>query len=75
MSRFNPGDFVACYLTNSKVIDGLLQWGIVLKVSETLEDIYVLDSLGNSEWYPCHRWTDLRLEGVEKTIDIDAILA
>jgi hypothetical protein len=75
MSKFHPGDFVACYLTNTQITEGLLQWGIVLKVSDTLQDVYVLDSMGNSQWYPAHRWTELRLEGIEKTIDIDAILA
>ena len=75
MSRFKPGDFVACYLTNSEVVDGLLQWGIVLQVSETVDDILVLDNAGNSNWYPTRRWTDLRTENVETIIDKDMILA
>jgi hypothetical protein len=75
MSRFKPGDFVACYLTNSEVVDGLLQWGIVLQVSKTVDDILVLDNTGNSNWYSSRRWTDLRTENIEKIIDIDMILA
>ena len=56
-SRYKPGDFVACYITNTKVIDELLEWGMVLEVSETLKDILVLDSRGGTNWWPAHRWT------------------
>ena len=58
-SKYKPGDFVACYITNTKVIDELLEWGMVLEVSETLKDILVLDSRGTVNWWPAHRWTAL----------------
>ena len=76
MESFKPGDLVACYLTNTDIIGGLFQWGIVLEVSSTLEDVLVLDNGGYTNWYPAKRWSGL--DGPikqEKKLDIDAILA
>ena len=53
------GDLVACYLTNTDVIEELLVWGIVLEVEENLEDVLILDNLGNKNWYPSRRWRPL----------------
>ena len=53
--RFQPGDLVACYLTNTEIVSGLFQWGMVLEVSETLQDILVLDNGGYTNWYPATR--------------------
>ena len=76
MSRFHPGDLVACFLTNTKIVKGLLQWGIVLEVSETMQDVLVLDNGGSINWYPNHRWTDLNIiHPYEKILDIEGILA
>tara|TARA_Y100001958_G_C21018702_1_gene396104 strand:+ start:70 stop:297 length:228 start_codon:yes stop_codon:yes gene_type:complete len=57
--KYQPGDFVACFLTNTEVYEELLTWGIVVDVSPTLEDILVLDKDGNSHWWPAHRWRPL----------------
>lgn len=56
MSKISEGDLVACYLTNTSVINQLLMWGIVLEATDTLRDILVLDNLGNKNWYPATRW-------------------
>jgi len=53
-----------------------LQWGIVLEVSETMQDVLVLDNGGSINWYPNHRWTDLNIiHPYEKILDIEGILA
>lgn len=65
--KHQPGDFVACYITNSEVYEELLTWGMVVQVSPTLEDILVLDSLGQSHWWPSHRWRPLN---TDKKIEI-----
>jgi hypothetical protein len=57
--KYHPGDFVACYITNSSVHEELLVWGMVIGVSPTLEDILVLDKRGNSQWWPSKRWRPL----------------
>ena len=59
MQRYSPGDFVACYLTNTSVYEELLTWGMVIEVSTCLEDILVLTPDGNSNWWPSHRWAPL----------------
>ena len=74
MRKFNPGDFVACYLTNTEVYEELLTWGIVLEVSATLKDILVLDKTGNQQWWPSKRWTKLR-QKPEKQVEIIGTLA
>ena len=56
---YQPGDFVACYITNTELYDELLAWGMVIDVSPTLEDILILDKEGNSHWWPSHRWRPL----------------
>lgn len=56
MRHYRPGDFVACYLTNTEVYEQLLTWGMVIDVSETLKDILVLDPHGNVQWWPSKRW-------------------
>ena len=73
MSRYNPGDFVACYLTNTEVFEELLAWGIVLQVSETLNDVLVLDNMGNKNWYPSRRWRPLKEQ--EQTLERSFVLA
>lgn len=66
--KHQPGDFVACYITNNEVYEELLTWGMVVQVSPTLEDILVLDSLGQSHWWPSHRWRPLTVEKKPKII-------
>jgi hypothetical protein len=68
------GDLVACYITNTDVIEQLLMWGIVLEVTETLQDVLVLDNLGNTSWYPIHRWTTLSTN-TKPLIEIEGFLA
>lgn len=55
-NKYRPGDFVACYITNTEVYESLLTWGMVIEVSPTLEDILVLDREGSKNWWPAHRW-------------------
>ena len=59
MAIYNPGDLVACYISNTEVYEELLTWGIVLEVSDTLKDVLVLDNYGSSNWFPAHRWRPL----------------
>ena len=66
---------VACYLTNSEVVSGLFQWGIVLEITDTLQDILVLDNSGYTNWYPARRWTKLDEVPKEKVLDIYGLLA
>jgi hypothetical protein len=79
MSKFQPGDFVACYLSNTTVYEELLQWGIVLDISESLDDILVLDNAGQSGWWPSKRWTTLNTENkdklLKKSTNIEGFLA
>ena len=60
MVLYEPGDFVACYLTNTDVYEELLMWGMVIEVSDTLKDVLVLDNEGNTNWWPARRWTSLQ---------------
>ena len=73
-SKYHPGDFVACYLTNTEVYEELLIWGMIIEVSPTLEDVLVLDKEGNSRWWPAHRWRPLAEKDKQK-LDIVGILA
>ncbi|MBT5638205.1 MAG: hypothetical protein HOJ16_06555 [Candidatus Peribacter sp.] len=75
MNTFTEGDLVACYLTNSEVVSGLFQWGIVLEITDTLQDILVLDNSGYTNWYPARRWTKLDEVPKEKVLDIYGLLA
>jgi hypothetical protein len=75
MNTFTEGDLVACYLTNSEVVSGLFQWGIVLEITDTLQDILVLDNSGCTNWYPARRWTKLDEVPKEKVLDIYGLLA
>ena len=75
METFKEGDLVACYLTNTDVVSGLFQWGIVLEVTDTLQDILVLDNAGYTNWYPATRWTQLDEVPKEKVLDIYGLLA
>ena len=59
MTPYKPGDFVACYITNTEVFEELLMWGMVIEVSETLDDVLVLDQTGSSRWWPSRRWRPL----------------
>ena len=72
--KYQPGDFVACYITNTEVYEDLLTWGMVVEVSPTLEDILVLDRDGESHWWPSHRWRPMS-DGTVKHNDISCILA
>lgn len=65
---------MACYLTNSEIVSGLFQWGIVIEVTDTLQDILVLDNMGYTNWYPSRRWTKLDEVDSKKVIDIESIL-
>tara|TARA_B100000282_G_C31356404_1_gene320251 strand:- start:243 stop:467 length:225 start_codon:yes stop_codon:yes gene_type:complete len=71
--KYQPGDFVACYITNTEVYDELLAWGMVIDVSPTLEDILVLDKEGLAHWWPARRWRPLN--SLKKSIDIIGILS
>ena len=71
--KYYPGDFVACYITNTEVYEELLVWGMVIDVSPTLEDVLILDKEGNSRWWPARRWRPLN--NLKKTIDIYGKLA
>lgn len=74
--RFQTGDLVACYLVSSShEASGLFQWGMVIEVSETLQDILVLDNGGYTNWYPATRWTKLDEVPKEKVLDIYGLLA
>lgn len=73
--RFKVGDLVACYLTNTDVVSGLFQWGMVIEVSATLQDILVLDNGGYTNWYPATRWVKLDKVDKDKVIDIIGLLA
>jgi len=70
--KYEPGDFVACYITNTEVYEDLLAWGMVIEVSPTLEDILVLDKDGTRNWWPAHRWRPL--DNFERSVDIFGIL-
>ena len=72
-SKYYPGDFVACYITNTEVYEELLTWGLVIEVSPTLEDILVLDPNGKTNWWPAKRWRPLTEQ--KKVIDIIGTLA
>ena len=72
--KYQPGDFVACYITNTEVYEELLIWGMVIDVSPTLEDVLILDKDGNSHWWPAHRWRPF-VEKTKKTLDIIGTLA
>tara|TARA_Y100000114_G_scaffold23700_2_gene19423 strand:+ start:2504 stop:2728 length:225 start_codon:yes stop_codon:yes gene_type:complete len=71
--KYEPGDFVACYITNTEVYEELLIWGMVIEVSPTLEDILILDKDGNSNWWPSKRWRPFTT--LKKSIDIYGKLA
>jgi len=75
MDTFDEGDLVACYLTSSDYTTGLFQWGIILEVTDTLQDILVLDNSGYTNWYPARRWTRLDEVPKEKVLDIYGLLA
>ena len=71
--KYQPGDFVACYLTNTKVYEELLVWGMVIEISPTLEDILILDKEGSIHWWPARRWRPLN--NLKKSLDIFGSLA
>ena len=73
-SKYEPGDFVACYISNTEVYEELLMWGMVVDISPTLEDILVLDKDGGTHWWPSHRWRPM-VNNVEKSVDIIGTLA
>ena len=62
LQKYKPGDFVACYISNTEVYEELLIWGMVVDISPTLKDILVLDKDGNTHWWPAKRWTTLKNE-------------
>jgi len=73
VQKYQTGDFVACYLTNTEVYEELLTWGMVIDISPTLEDILILDKDGNTHWWPSHRWRPLNT--FKKSLDILGRLA
>ena len=73
-SKYKPGDFVACYISNTEVYEELLMWGMVVDISPTLEDILVLDKDGGTHWWPARRWRPM-VNNVEKPVDIIGTLA
>ena len=75
MTTYEPGDFVACYVSNTKVNEELLIWGMVISVSPTLEDIFVLDRDGNSNWWPKRRWRPLDAPSIKDLSEIRGVLA
>lgn len=75
MRKFNTGDFVACYITNTEVYEELLTWGMVIEISPTLEDILVLDKDGKVQWWPSRRWARLNADNLNKSVDIIGTLA
>tara|TARA_B100000686_G_C16520891_1_gene827167 strand:+ start:650 stop:850 length:201 start_codon:yes stop_codon:yes gene_type:complete len=59
--KLEKGDLVACYLLNSDMAEeALMQYGIVLEVNDTLEDVLVLDNAGDYRWWPSRRWRVLK---------------
>ena len=62
----SKGDLVACYVTNTKVYEQLLEWGIVVDVNG-LGDLQVLTNHGNLSWWPKKRWRLLK-KHVDKSI-------
>ena len=48
--------------------------GDLVEVSETLQDILVLDNGGYTNWYPATRWTALNEVPKEKVLDIYGLL-
>ena len=50
------GDLVACYVTNTDEFESLMQWGLVLDINPTVEDVLVLDNYGDARWWPYRRW-------------------
>ena len=75
MPRFKQGDFVACYITNTSVYEELLEWGMVIDTNDKVGDIMVLDSSGNTRWWPAHRWRPLSLEAKAEICNQSIILA
>ena len=75
METFKEGDLVACYEANTDVVSRLCQWGAVVEVSETLQDILVLDNGGYTNWYPATRWSKLNEVPKERILDIYDLLA
>ncbi len=71
---YNPGDLVACYISNTEVYEELLSWGIVVEVSETLKDVLVLEHNGELNWFPSRRWRPLTEEEIREK-EITGILA
>ena len=69
------GDLVACYITNTDQWEALLNWGLVLDVHDSLEDILVLDNEGYQRWWPKRRWRLLSPKKGEKFVDIKGRLA
>jgi len=59
MTIYQPGDLVARYINNDSVYEELLIWGIVLEVSSVLKDVLVLDSMGNTNWFPSFQWATI----------------
>lgn len=55
--RLEEGDLVGCYLLNSSLDRELLiQHGIVLDTNPTLEDVLVIDNVGDVRWWSAKRW-------------------
>jgi len=60
---------------NTNQWESLINWGIVLEVHDTLDDILVLDNDGYTRWWPERRWRLLSAKKGEKFVDIKLRLA
>ena len=59
--KLMKGDLVGCYLMDSSdMVERLLEHGIVLDVNIATKDVFVLNNLGESRWWPQKRWRLLK---------------
>ena len=68
------GDLVACYVTNTSEYESLLNWGIVLGVNESVNDVLVIDNAGHARWWPHKRWRILKKKKSKNSLDLDVKL-
>lgn len=65
------GDLVACYVTNTSEYESLLSWGIILGVNEAINDVLVIDNMGDTRWWPDKRWRILKKKKSKNFLDLD----
>jgi hypothetical protein len=68
------GDLVACYVTNTSEYESLLSWGVVLDINKAVEDVLVVDNVGDTRWWPCKRWRVLKKKKSNNFLDLDTKL-